>query len=228
MPNKTTTSHASPNSDHVNRLEPVPERELLQPTIGEQAESDPDPFDPAKLVLDQSYLKEAAAQKVWLEIDVRRPGVNEFFRVRPEAAFRLGPIAFISNQAERGAIYALDPALARSVKKLKHTIAVLYTCMNVDGDPFLWPVTVPGSNGGSILAWHTSAVEGAQRAMMHWITLDSNQRTKRYDARDAEGEIPEPDWPPLTLSEMLKIALKDRFIKDYDHPVLRRARGIFD
>jgi hypothetical protein len=41
----------------------------------------------------------------------------------------------------------------------------------------------------------------------------------------AEGTLPDPVWPDLTLSEILAIAFKDRIIDHADHPVLRRLRG---
>jgi hypothetical protein len=185
---------------------------------------DPNPFDPASLVLDQSYLRDSVAKKVLLEIEVRRPGKDEFFRVRPEAAYRLGPVAIISNRGDPTR-YIVDPALARSAN-LQHTTAILYTCINIDDVLFLWPVTIPGSGGGSILAWHTSAVTATQRAAENWIKLVSDMRAKNYVAFVAQGDIPEPEWPPLTMGEILKIALKDRYIKDYEHPVLRKLRGI--
>ena len=185
---------------------------------------DPDPFDPASLVLDQSYLRDSVAKKVLLEIDIRRPGKDEFFRVHPEAGYRLGPVAIISNRDDR-TIYILGPDVARNTN-VQHITAVLYTCINIDGVLFLWPVTVPGSGGGSTLAWHTSAVTAAQKAAENWIKLVPDMKAKNYVAFVAQGDIPEPEWPPLTMGQILKIALKDRYIKDYEHPVLRKLSGI--
>jgi hypothetical protein len=211
---------SSPNSDYINRLESV----KTSQAVTEEQTTDPNPFDPGSLVLDQSYLRDNVAKKVLLEVDVRRPGKDEFFRVHPERTFRLGPVAIISNRDDR-TTYIVDPTLARSAN-LQHTTAILYTCINVDGVLFLWPVTVPGSSGGSVLAWHTSAVVATEKAMKNWIKLVPDLKAKNYVAFIAQGDIPEPEWPPLTMGDIVKLALKERHIKDYEHPVLRRLRGI--
>ena len=37
--------------------------------------------------------------------------------------------------------------------------------------------------------------------------------------------LPEPQWPEVTFQDLVKIAFKDHFIRDLDHPVVRRLRG---
>ena len=46
-----------------------------------------------------------------------------------------------------------------------------------------------------------------------------------YDVFGATGQLGEPEWPDLPFRELLRIAFKDRFISDLDHPALRRLRG---
>jgi len=184
----------------------------------------PDPFDPASIVLDQSYLREQAAARTLLEIVVRKPKEDEFFRVHPDAEFRLGPIATIKANEGRET-YILNPNLAKA-EKLKHAIVTFYTCINVDGTLFVWPVTVPGSSGRSINSWHSSAVQAMEMAKIKWIKLVVNEKAGNYEAFSARGEIAEPDWPPLTFKEILKLALKDRYITSRDHPVLQKKDGI--
>ena len=42
---------------------------------------------------------------------------------------------------------------------------------------------------------------------------------------EATGQLPDPEWPDLPFKELLRIAFKDRFISDLNHPVLHRLRG---
>jgi hypothetical protein len=182
----------------------------------------PDPFDPANFVLDQSYLHDSVSQKVLLEVNMRKPARDEFFRVHSDPSYRVGPVATIKDDRTD---YIIDPALAKRAK-IQHTVSTLYTCINIDHELFLWPATVPGSGGGSILAWHTSAITAATTAMTQWIKLVSDNNAKRYDGFVAQGELDEPEWPALTMAEILKLAFRDRHITDYDHPVLRKKRGI--
>jgi hypothetical protein len=46
-----------------------------------------------------------------------------------------------------------------------------------------------------------------------------------YEVYTATGELSEPEWPKLTLKELLRIAFRDRFIEDVSHPVIKRLRG---
>ncbi len=46
-----------------------------------------------------------------------------------------------------------------------------------------------------------------------------------YEIFEAASDLPDPEWPEVTFQEVLEIAFRDRFIKDFDHPVLRRLRG---
>jgi hypothetical protein len=42
----------------------------------------------------------------------------------------------------------------------------------------------------------------------------------------AAANLPEPEWPDdLTMGDYLRLAFKDRFVKDTDHIVLRKLRG---
>ena len=46
-----------------------------------------------------------------------------------------------------------------------------------------------------------------------------------YDTFEAAGELAKPEWPELTLAEILKLSFRDRFIQDIDHSALRALRG---
>jgi hypothetical protein len=46
-----------------------------------------------------------------------------------------------------------------------------------------------------------------------------------YEISEAVGDLPDPEWPDLSLQELLKIAFKDAYIDRIDHPVVQRLRG---
>ena len=46
-----------------------------------------------------------------------------------------------------------------------------------------------------------------------------------YETFEASADLAEPEWPDLPLSEILEIAFRGKYIKDWDHPALRRLRG---
>ena len=36
----------------------------------------------------------------------------------------------------------------------------------------------------------------------------------------------EPVWPDISFEEILKIAFRDRYVDDVDHPLLQKLRGL--
>ena len=183
-----------------------------------------DPNDPRSFFCEQS-LDEGVASKILTEIDLRKPNASndEFFRVNPDPQYTRGPLWTVKDDGE---IYILAPHL-RDIPEVKKTQVRLHTCINPDGDVFLWPITIPGTSGGSINKWHTTAINAAEVAKKRWVKLAISDRLRHYIVHEAEGAIDEPVWPALTLDEMLKIAFCGRTILDIDHVVLKKKRGIF-
>ncbi len=54
-----------------------------------QTGTTPDPFNPAALRLDPSYGETVGVRRHLTTVPVRKPNRQEFFRVHPDAAFRL-------------------------------------------------------------------------------------------------------------------------------------------
>jgi hypothetical protein len=73
--------------------------------------------------------------------------------------------------------------------------------------------------------WTRSALQAVGLATKNWVRITANLSLGAYEIFQAGGELPEPEWPTLTLTELLRIAFRDRFIKDLNHPILRRLRG---
>jgi hypothetical protein len=42
----------------------------------------------------------------------------------------------------------------------------------------------------------------------------------------AEGQIPEPEWPELTMMEYLALSFKDQVITNEDHPFIKSLKGL--
>lgn len=61
--------------------------------------------------------------------------------------------------------------------------------------------------------------------MKGWTRSAANMSLGAYEASTAPQGVPDPVWPELSFSEVLKIAFRDQFIGTIDHPVLRRLRG---
>ena len=46
-----------------------------------------------------------------------------------------------------------------------------------------------------------------------------------YRLMKAKGDLGEPEWPTLSLSELLDVAFKDRVIGSEDHPIFNKLLG---
>ena len=101
----------------------------------------PDPFDPASLRLDQSFVESAEVKKLLTTIPVCKPHKQAWFRVHPDAAYR-ETLAMIVLKDERE-YYLLPPPIARSLPG-EFDMVHLYTAIDRQGNLFLWPVHVPG------------------------------------------------------------------------------------
>jgi len=101
----------------------------------------------------------------------------------------------------------------------------LFLAVNRQGDVFLWPVKLPGSDGRSN-TWNESALAAARLSESKWVRVAANMPGGMYDVFEAAGELSEPTWPELSFSEVLKLCFKDRFIQSVDHPAIRALRGL--
>jgi hypothetical protein len=182
-----------------------------------------DPFNPANLVLDSGYLTGGGVTKLLTTVPVRKPGKQDFVRVHPAPEYRLCGTAMIELRDERET-YLVTPAYAQSLDPQAFSLCNLYLAINRQKVVFLWPVKLPDpsrrANG-----WHTSALEGAERAMTEWVRLAPNMSLGAYEIFLAQAKLSDPEWPALQLQDFLRLAFKNHFITGADHPVMQRLDG---
>jgi hypothetical protein len=88
-----------------------------------------------------------------------------------------------------------------------------------------WSFNVNSPFAPKTLAWHTSALEGANTAMKKWVRFSANRSLGAYELHLAEKIVIEPEWPKQPFKELLEIGFRDRIIHGPDHPVMLRLRG---
>lgn len=181
-----------------------------------------DPFDPSNLRLSQTFDGNIGARKELVNIPVRKPGAQEFIRISPKEELRM--IAALLNWQEDGQLYLVTPAMVEVIGKeaKPHRLVPAITATEIF---FVWPmkITPPGERENT---WNMSADSAAQEALEKWVNIGSNKAAQMYEVRVAEGEIPEPKWPELSLKDILRLAFKDRFIQSIDHPIVKKLRGV--
>ena len=143
-------------------------------------------------------------------------------RVHPDPAYRLTPVAILELRDDRET-YLVLPSMAADLAG-EIAVATLFLTINRQGVVHLWPVKLPGLDGKHN-EWHRSAAEAAEVAMKRWVRVTANMSLGAYEVFIAEANIPDPTWPDLTLSEILKIAFRDRIVDRPDHPLIKQLRG---
>jgi hypothetical protein len=180
------------------------------------------PFDPASLRLDQSFLQHQGAKKLLTEVPVRKPGKQEFVRTHPSADYRLSPAAVIELKEERE-FYLVPPALAPDLPG-EIDLVSLFTTINRQGDLFLWPIKLPRSDGRRD-RWRSSAATAAELAFTKWVRITANMTAGSYDTFEAVGKLPDPEWPEHTMAKLLEVAFQGMVVDSHDHEVIRRLLG---
>jgi hypothetical protein len=182
-----------------------------------------DPFNPAALRLDQSYADTVGVKKLLTTVPVRKPNRQDFVRVHPDPDYRLTPAAIIEVKEDRE-IYLVTPNMAQQLPG-EFALATLYTAINRQGVPFLWPVKLPGPDGKHN-EWHRSAAEAAERAKDQWVPVTANMSLGAYDIVVATGNLSEPEWSDVSFQDLLRIGFRDHIVDQLDHPLIRRLRGL--
>jgi hypothetical protein len=181
----------------------------------------PNPFDPATLRLGQNFAATVGVKKLLTQVPVGKPSPRVFVRVHPDPDWHLATM--ILDLKEDREVYLVAPELYAEL--LDEIVPVmLYPTITRQGIISLWPCKLPGPDGKTN-PWHRSALEAAEHATKRWIRVAAKMELGAYEISEAVGDLPDPEWPDLSLQELLKIAFKDAYIDRIDHPVVQRLRG---
>jgi hypothetical protein len=180
-----------------------------------------DPFDPESLKLDQSFMG-SSVKKLLTTVPVRKPFGQHFVRVHPAKEYR-GNFALIEVREERE-FYLVPPRIARELPG-EFSLRTLFTAITRQEVLFLWPVILPDPEGRHN-EWHRSAGEAALLAQKKWIRIRSDMALGAYAIYEAQGELSEPVWPEYSFRELLKIGFRDHLVDSFDHPIIKKLRGL--
>ena len=178
---------------------------------------DADPFSPEALRVAPDAGAVGVRPEV-LVVPVRKPGKQEWFRVRPGEGWRL-PMLTIELREERET-YAVAPAMAEELAA-EGRLVLVYTCLSRGGALFLWSVPLPGPDGKRN-QWHESAHAIAERATERWVRAVADQAAGMYQPMVAPAQPAEPTWPDIGFGDALRLAFRERLIDSVDYPVVRR------
>jgi hypothetical protein len=154
-----------------------------------------------------------------INVPAKKPNSQQFFRIHPSEEV----LVDVVDWKDEGVLYLVRqsalPALMEQTKRIILYLGILRT-----GTPFLFPVPQPDSSG-KWNSWHRSASEAVIKAKEHWVRIQPDKPSNGYILYEAEGKIPDPEWPDMTIIEYLAIAFKDAIIADANHPFVKSLKG---
>jgi hypothetical protein len=177
-------------------------------------------FSPERLRLGQNFQAELGTEKILTRILVRKPNKQEFFRTRGKEHW-LTTTAFEWHEDQE--YYIAAPEII-SFLPLDTNPVLLVPKINKQGVLGLWPIKLP-SPEGRMSPWTESALNAAELAIEHWIRISAKMSMGMYEVVHAKSELSEPEWPNLTLEQILEKAFHDRYIDAPDHPILKKLNG---
>jgi hypothetical protein len=168
---------------------------------------------------------ELGTREILTRVPVRRPRREEFIRCHPDPAMSLAVTIYVDRN-EQDDVYFVAPAMRGGLAEDLRAV-LLQLAISRKGTLFIWPLTLPSDENPLGRSWHESARKAAEIAKSHWVRIAADKSLGGYRVRQAEGTLPDPDWPTdKSFGDLLAIAFSDRIIMTEDHPVVRRLRGL--
>lgn len=179
-------------------------------------------FDLDSLRLKQDFNETLGVQKMLTHVPVRKPNKTDFFRVQPDEEYRM-EIGIVELKDTRET-YLVTPAMMSEPGVHELVVpARLVTCVTRQNVVFLWPLKL--EKDGKLNPWHESALDAAQLAEDSWIRIAADMHLGAYQTFMATAELPEPEWPEHTYSELVRLGFKGLIVDSPDHPLIKQLTG---
>jgi hypothetical protein len=182
-----------------------------------------DPYAPENLRLDPSELEAISVERPITTVPVRMPGKQTYFRTRSGPEWR-GNFAIIDLKDDREQYVVTAQLVPELSTEIVHK--TLQLAITRAGNLFLLPLRLPGPDGRD-MEWWRSMREHAKRAEERWIRVMANRENGAYDRLEGAKNLSEPEWPEgIDFWGIIRIAFRDYLIKDLNHPVIKKLRGL--
>jgi hypothetical protein len=178
-------------------------------------------LDLGALRLPPNYGQTLGVKKVLSAVPICKPSKTQFFRARAGDAWCFQ--AFMVEVKETHETYVVAPAIAQILGSVVKPV-VLRAAIDRGDSPFLIPVHMPGEDGRRN-PWHESRAQGVEHSINKWVRIVANMAAGSYDIYEAQGALPDPNWPDCTPNELVKVAFRDKLIADDKHPIVQQLLG---
>ena len=176
----------------------------------------------AALRLATNYGATLGVKKLLTNVVVGKPKKPQFFRVHVSDEMTFASM-ILENKESRES-YIVVPEVAQEISELVRPV-MLHAAIDRQNNVSLIPVPLPGEDG-TRNPWHESLAQSVEYAKLKWIRITANMHAGGYDVYEAEGELPEPEWPAHDIEALVQVAFRGKIILGLDHPVVQSLLGI--
>jgi hypothetical protein len=163
------------------------------------------------------------ARKIILHVPVSKPAKQRYVRVQRDRDYHFE--CAVLNLEGEDRPFLLSPQVAQGIAKDAKRVT-LKLAIDRQSNLFLWPVP-PIPTEGTDNPWNQSQREVADLAEEQWVRLTSNRSVGCYEPIVAQGDIPAPVWPEMSMGQILSIAFgSTHVIMDHEHPALQKLWGL--
>jgi hypothetical protein len=192
-----------------------------------------DPPPPESVFDDVEALRKVATLKVsrrvvTVNVAVKRPSNNVFFRCHPDPAWALDASVVIGDGGSDD-FYFVAPNMLNhpTILPRLRRVTIATVCTWPGGAISLWPVPIIEET--RIACWK-SARAAFELAKRQWVQLCWNSDLRDYDVVIAEGINTEAPWQAglqdKTFRDLLRISFTDKIVNSPEHSYVLRRRGI--
>ena len=177
--------------------------------------------DLKSLRLKANYGATLGVKKLLTLVPVGKPKKPQFFRTHTKVEMTFA--AMLLEQKESRESYVVMPDVAQEISELVRPVQ-LHAAIDRQNNVFLIPVPLPGEDG-TRNPWHESLAQAVEHAKLKWIRITANMHAGGYDVYEAEGALPEPEWPTNDIEKLVEVAFRGKIITSLDHPVIQTLLG---
>ena len=166
--------------------------------------------------------EEITLENLIMNVQFMKPKNRQFIRTKPgDLASNIHSYGFMEDNDFGKTTFIVSQNIFEQFKR--HCFrAKLVTCIDRQGGVFLWPLRINKKEN----SWNSSAREAAFLAETKWLSkLPHYNGATAYEFQQATGNLGEPNWPSNDFDDLMRIALKNYYINDQNHPVIQKLQG---
>ena len=173
------------------------------------------------LRLPANYGGTLGVKKLLTQVPVGKAKKSQFFRIH--ASDEMTFAVMLLEQKELRESYVVMHDVAQEISELVRPVR-LHVAIDRQNNVFLIPVPLPGEDGARN-PWHESLAQAVEHAKQKWLRITANMHLGGYDVYQAEGVLPEPEWPDYSIDALIEVAFRGKIIRTLDHPVVQSLLG---